>query len=293
MGDPQPAKDSVTEQPRTRCQRVRRFLLRRLIAYPLLYVGVVLVLLALEKSLVFYPASPAESWETPVDPRTQDVWFTDAIGAKLHGWWLPPNNPGAGAVLVAHGNGGNVSGRGALAWNLHRTLDAGVLLFDYPGYGKSEGKPDEAGCYSSGDAAFKWLTEVAKIPSNQIVLLGESLGGGTAVELATRHEHRALVLVFTFTSLPAAAKFHYPWLPTQWLMRTRFDNLAKIKQCPRPVFIAHGTADEVIPFHHGETLFAAANEPKEFFPMGGATHNILLGDDFYAALARFLAEKAP
>ncbi len=293
MGDPQPAKDRVTEEPRTRRQRVRRFLLRRLIAYPLLYVGVVLVFLALEKFLIFRPSSSAEWWHDPDDSRTQDVWLFDSRGTKLHGWWIPPNNPGAGAVLVAHGNGGNISHRGRLAAKFHKTLDAGVLLFDYPGYGKSEGKPDEAGCYASGDAAYKWLTEVAKVPPNRIVLLGESLGGGTAVELATRHEHRALVLVFTFTSLPAAAKFHYPWLPTQWFMRTRFDNLAKIKQCRRPVFIAHGTADEIIPFHHGETLFAAANEPKEFFPMEGATHNILLGDDFYAALARFLAEKAP
>ncbi len=89
------------------------------------------------------------------------------------------------------------------------------------------------------------------------------------------------------------AKFHYPWLPTKTLMRTRFDNISKIGRCPRPVFIAHGTADEIVPFHHGEELFAAANEPKEFFRMEGATHNLQLGDEFYQALARFLAKYAP
>jgi fermentation-respiration switch protein FrsA (DUF1100 family) len=123
--------------------------------------------------------------------------------------------------------------------------------------------------------------------------LGESLGGGTAVELATRHDHRALVLIFTFTSLPAAAKVHYPWLPTYRLMRCRFDNLAKIGRCRRPVFIAHGTADQIVPFTHGEALFAAANEPKEFLRLDGVGHDIQLGDWLCAPLAKFLAESAP
>ena len=131
------------------------------------------------------------------------------------------------------------------------------------------------------------------MPANRIVLLGESLGGGTAVELATGHDHRALVLVFTFTSLPAVAKVHYPWLPTHTLMRTRFDNLSKIGRCRRPVFVAHGTADEVVPFAHGEALFAAANEPKEFLRLDGFTHNLLLGEPFYAGLKRFLEVHAP
>jgi fermentation-respiration switch protein FrsA (DUF1100 family) len=267
--------------------------LRWLIFLGVAYLGVVAVFKLLENSLVFRPTSAAEEWLTPVDPRTQDVSFASADGTMLHGWWLPPERPGDGAVLVAHGNGGNLSHRGRLAADLHRTLGAGVLLFDYPGYGKSEGKPSEAGCYASGEAAYRWLTDGAKVPANRVVLLGESLGGGPAVELATRHDHRALVLMFTFTSLPAVAKVHYRWLPTHTLMRNRFDNLAKIGRCNRPVFVAHGTADEVIPLAHGEQLFAAANEPKAFLPLDGLTHNVLVGEQFYAALARFLETAAP
>ena len=246
-----------------------------------------------ERRLVFRPASSAESWEPPADPATRDVWLASADGTRLHAWWLPPLDPAAGAVLLAHGNGGNVSHRGPLAADLRRTLGAGVLLFEYPGYGKSAGKPTEKGCYAAGDAAMRWLMDEAKVPANRVVILGESLGGGTAVELATRHDHRALVLVFTFTSLPVVAKVHYKLLPTRILMRTRFDNLAKIGRCRRPVFVAHGTADDVVPFAHGEALFAAANEPKEFLRLEGFGHDLDLGDRLCVPLAQFLARHAP
>jgi fermentation-respiration switch protein FrsA (DUF1100 family) len=284
---------STIVPPRSRPRRLGRFVLRWCLFFSIIYAGVVLVFWLLERSLVFYPASAAESWEKPVASETRDVTFTLDDGTAIHAWWLPPVEPGAGAVLFAHGNGGNLSHRGQLAADLHRTLGAGVLMFDYPGYGKSEGKPTEASCYAAGEAAYRWLVDTAKIPMKRIVLMGESLGGGTAVELAVRHDHRALVLIFTFTSLPAAAKVHYPWLPTYTLMRTRFDNLAKIGRCHRPVFIAHGTIDRVVPFPHGEALFAAANEPKEFLRLEGIDHDLALGDKLCLPLARFLVEHAP
>jgi uncharacterized protein len=256
-------------------------------------VGVVVVLWLLERNLVFRPSSAADSWKDPIDPSTEDLSLVSADGTKLHAWWLPGRDRAAGAFLVAHGNGGNLSHRGQLAADLQNATGAGVLMFDYPGYGKSEGKPTEEGCYAAGEAVFEWLTTAAKVPAARIVLMGESLGGGTAIELATRHDHRALVLLYTFTSLPAAAKSHFPFLPTKQLMRTRFDNLDKIGKCHRPVFIAHGPIDEVIPFSHGQTLFAAANPPKEFLQLDGHGHHVPKGDVLCAPLSRFLREKAP
>jgi fermentation-respiration switch protein FrsA (DUF1100 family) len=278
---------------RPRRHPVTRFVLRCVVLLGVVYLGIVLVFWFLERTLVFQPASAAESWTVPVAPGTQEVAVETEGGCPIHMWWLPPADPAAGAVLLAHGNGGNISHRGRIAADLHRTLGSGVLMFDYPGYGKCGGKPSEAGCYAAGEAAYRWLSDSAKIPPDRIILFGESLGGGPAVELATRHEHRALVLVFTFTSLPAAAKVHYPWLPTNWLMRTRFDNLAKIGRCRRPVFVAHGTEDRVIPFSHGESLYAAANEPKELLRLENFGHDILLGDRLCVPLARFLTEHAP
>jgi uncharacterized protein len=282
-----------TERVRSRPCKVGGFALRWAVQPCILYGGVILVFWLLERSLVFQPALAAEAWEAPIAPGTRDVEIVIGDGCPIHTWWLPPAEPTAGAFLVAHGNGGNLSHRGRLAADLHRATRAGVLLFDYPGYGRCGGKPTEPGCHEAGEAAYRWLTETADVPANRIVLFGESLGGGVAVELATRHDHRALVLVYTFTSLPAAAKYHYPWLPVFTFMRCRFDNLAKIGRCHRPVLIAHGTNDRVVPFSQGEALYAAANEPKEFLRLEGAGHGLEESPEFYPALARFLREHAP
>lgn len=279
--------------PRNAPRCCRRSLARWAALLALGYGGVVLVFWLLERHLVFRPCSPAQAWNPPVEADTQDVALISSDGVRLHAWWLPPRDAAAGAILVAHGNGGNLSHRGQLAADLRRATGAGVLVFDYPGYGKSEGQPTEASCYAAGEAAFHWLTTTAHIPAGRIVLLGESLGGGVVVELATRHDHRALVLVFTFTSLPAAAKYHYPFLPVYTLMRTRFDNLAKIPQCRRPVLLVHGTADRVIPITHSEALYAAAHEPKEFVRLEGIGHDNDLGDLLGVPLAKFLATHAP
>jgi fermentation-respiration switch protein FrsA (DUF1100 family) len=257
------------------------------------YLGIIVVFWFLERRLVFRPSSADEAWLKPEDDRSRDVWFYAADGTKIFGRWIAPEMPQHGAVLVTNGNGGNLTHRGRLAADLRKALGAGVLLFDYPGYGKSAGTPTEEGCYAAGAAAYKWLTDEQKIAPNRIVLCGESLGGGTAVELATRHEHRALVLIYTFTSLPDAAKYHFPFLPVRTLMRTRFDNLSKIGSCPRPVFFAHGTADRVVPFSHSERLFAAANEPKHFLRLDGFGHSMLLGEPFLTELAQFLNRHAP
>ncbi|QDU20671.1 alpha/beta hydrolase [Urbifossiella limnaea] len=268
-------------------RRAARFLLKRILVYAGIYVAVVAVFLFLESKLVFHPHTAAEAWLQPADRRTRDVEFSSADGTKLHAWWLPPTRPEAGAFLASHGNGGNLSYRGDLALYLNNATDAGVLMYDYPGYGKSDGSPTEAGCYAACDAAYAWLTTEGKIPPRHVILLGESIGTGVAVESATRHEHRALVLMCPFTTLPAAAKSHYPWLPTHTLMRSRFDSLARIGRCTRPLLVGHSTDDHVVPFWQGEALFHASNEPKELHRTEGAGHN-LASEEFARVVARFL-----
>src|SRR5262249_14385967 len=132
-----------------------------------------------------------------------------------------------------------------------------------------------------------------KVPPEQVLLYGGSLGGGVAVDLASREPHRALIVVKTFTSIPEMAQTVYPWLPARWLVRNRFDKLEKITRCTPPLFIGHGTADRLVPFKHSQRLFEVAREPKQFLAMAGLDHNDGLSADFFTALRTFLEEVSP
>jgi pimeloyl-ACP methyl ester carboxylesterase len=264
---------------------------RRLIDWGFCYVGMMVVLMLLEGRLVYHPETAAESWVAPPDPPIEDVYFDLPTGERVHGWWWPRTGSGR-AVIYCHGNAGNLSQRGSVLRRWADVIDGSILIFDYPGFGRSTGRPGEPSCCAAGEAAWTWLVAEKQIAPDQIVLLGTSLGGGVATELARAHGCRALVLVKTFTSVPDMAQAMVPWLPARYLVRNRFDNLAKLPQIHRPVFIAHGTADTVIPFAHGERLFAAANEPKEFVPLPGEGHNEDVSAEMASRLRRFLAANA-
>lgn len=255
------------------------------------YLGVIIVLLALESRFVYHPVTAQQDWQPPpASIRAADVELQTADGTMIHAWWCPTENwqPAQGAVLFSHGNAGNLSHRAESVRRWQEFMGLAVLIFDYPGYGKSGGKPSETGCHASARAAYDWLVNDRKIPPERVVLLGGSLGGAMAVELATQFPHRALVLVSTFTSVPDMAQKTLPWLPARWLVRHRFDNLAKIGQCRAPVFIAHGTADQLVPFSQGERLYTSAPEPKCFLPMEGYDHHHSPGPEFYEKLRTFL-----
>jgi fermentation-respiration switch protein FrsA (DUF1100 family) len=210
-------------------------------------------------------------------------------GVRLHGWFLPVKDS-RWTVLLCHGNGGNISHRLDRAILLQSRLRADVLLFDYRGYGQSEGSPDEEGTYRDARAAYRWLREHGQRPE-RIVLFGESLGSAVALELALGAEARALVLESPFASVPAMARAVYWFLPVWPLVRTRYDNLAKIPRLRVPLLVLHGDRDEIVPYSQGRQLFEAAPEPKRFFTIRGASHNdtyLVGGEPYWRALREFL-----
>jgi len=259
------------------------------------YLAAMLGLLMFEDRFLYHPTS-ADSWlPPPAGARFEDVNLSSADGTRIHAWWGAPDGwaPERGAVLFCHGNAGNVSwwGQEIPIWQAY--LQTGVLVFDFPGYGKSGGVPTEAGCYGSADAAYDWLTREKQVPAGRVLLVGRSLGCAMATDLASRRPCRALVLCSAFTSFSDLAQEKYPIFPGRWLVHNRFDNLGKIAACRCPVFIAHGTADRLVPFSHGERLFAAAHEPKRFHAMHGLDHNDAPDDGFYQEVIGFLKEAAP
>jgi fermentation-respiration switch protein FrsA (DUF1100 family) len=244
-----------------------------MVLFPLVaYLAAMVLLMIFEEALIYFPARyPQGEWR-PAGITVEDAWFQADDGTRLHGWYAPAEGARA-VVLMAHGNAGNLTHRIDHVRRMNRSLGLSVMVFDYRGYGHSEGQPNEEGIVADARAARRWLAERAGIAENQIVLLGESLGGGVMVDLAARDGARGLVLENTFTSLPDVAARHYPIFPVRLLMRNRLDSLSKIADYRGPLLQAHGQADTIIPFELGRRLFDAANEPKRFVPLAGHDHN--------------------
>ena len=236
--------------------------------------------------------------------KEEEVFLRAQDGPLLHAWFLPAApfrtnpldtpvvGPLAGrtlTLLYCHGNAGNISDRLFKA-NLFHRLGLNVLLFDYRGYGRSQGTPSEQGTYKDAEAAWRFLTEKKKIPADRLVIYGESLGNGVALETALRHPPQALILDSAFTSVIDMGLEIFPYLPVRWLVRFRYDNLSKIPKIRCPVLVMHSAEDAVVPFRMGRRLFEAAPQPKEFFQMKG-THDegyIDAGPAYPRAIQAFL-----
>jgi len=246
----------------------------------------------LESRGIFQPAKyPKGDWnQTAVLVR--DANFAAADGTKLHGWYVSHDRP-KGHALLLHGSAGNVTLLAETLRTLNRHHDLVVLAPDYRGFGKSEGKPTEAGLYQDARAARRWLAEAAKISEKDVILMGVSLGGAVAVDLAAQDGARGLVLANTFTSLPDAAQSRTPWLPLNWMLSTRMDSLAKIAEYRGPLLIVHGDANEVVPLEQGQALYDAAPGPKKFITAKGAKHNDPLPEEYRLALDEFIAKLPP
>jgi fermentation-respiration switch protein FrsA (DUF1100 family) len=250
------------------------------------YFGFALLLMLLENRLVYHPVPyPVGDW-APAELRFEDAQFAADDGTALHGWYVPHSDPRA-VVLFLHGNAGNIAGRADFLRRLH-DLRVTVLALDYRGYGRSEGSPTEQGVISDARAARTWLAEKAGVRPSEIVLWGESLGCGVAIELATDGA-RALILEHAFTSLPDVAAHHYSWMPVRLLMRNRMRAIDKIGEFRGPILQAHGDSDSVIPYQLGQRLFEAANQPKEFLTIPGGDHNDPRSAKFWEAADRFLS----
>jgi fermentation-respiration switch protein FrsA (DUF1100 family) len=246
----------------------------------------------LESRGIFQPAKyPKGEW-AQTDVLVQDAHFAAADGTKLHGWYVPHDQP-KGHALLLHGNAGNVTLLSQTLRTLNRRHNLAVLALDYRGFGKSEGKPTESGLYQDARAARAWLAETAHIAETDVILMGVSIGGAVAVNLAAADGARGLILASTFTSLPAAAQRHNPWLPMNLLLSTRMDSLSKIKDYHGPLLLVHGDADEVVPYEQGKKLFEAANEPKKLVTAKGAKHNDPLPEDYRLALDDLIATLPP
>ncbi len=244
---------------------------RRLVVVALAtYVAVSILVGFLQRRLIYFPTREYESLPTDVGLAYEEVALTTEDGATLAAWYVS-HERSRGSVLFFHGNAGNISHR-LHTLKLLNSLGYSVLIPDYRGYGRSTGKPSETGLYRDSEAAWRYLVETRAEPANRIALLGRSLGGAVAVELASRHTPAALVVESTFTSLTAVGKHHYPLLPVGLLLRERYDSISRIGKVKCPKLFLHGRDDDLIPIALGRSLFDTASQPKRFIETPGG-HN--------------------
>lgn len=237
------------------------------------------------RELVASPQEIGLNYEN-IELRTED-------GVRLHGWHIPAVST-RGTLLFFHGNAGNISHRLDSIRIFHK-LNLSVFIFDYRGYGRSEGSPSEAGTQSDARAAWRFLIEERGIAPGKIILFGRSLGAAVAAQLATQTQPGALIIESAFTSVPDVAAEIYWWLPVRWL--TRFDYATRdyVAQGQGPVLVVHSPEDEIIPYRHGEAIFTAAHAPKEMLRLRGG-HNdgfLLSGEHYVQGLDGFLSRNLP
>lgn len=236
-----------------------------------------------EEKLIYFPSHDFDVEPGSIGLRHEPVTLVTDDETRLDAWFLPADSvPRRHTVLVCHGNAGNMSHRLDRVSRWQRNLGVDVFLFDYRGFGRSEGRPTEEGTYQDGLAAYRYLTEERGVEPGRLVLFGESLGAAVAIELARRRAASALVLEAPFTSIADMAKLVYPFIPTRWV-RTRYDNLSKVSGLSLPLLVVHGTDDPTVPLACGERLFAAAAEPKSFLSVEGAGHTdaYIVGSERY------------
>lgn len=253
---------------------------------PLLLAGGVMGAILLhqfELSQVYHPDRTLYATGRELGLPMEDVSFRASDGVELNGWFFPASTNSTRrdlTLLFCHGNGGNISHRLEMCQALLST-GTSLFIFDYRGYGHSQGQPTESGTYLDAEAAYEWL-RAKGFAGRNIVVMGESLGGGVAAELCLKRETGGLILQSTFTSMPDIGSEIFPWLPVRWLGRVKYETQRKLPRLHVPVLVMHSRTDGLIGYHHAEKNFAAANEPKLFCEIQGG-HNEPL-----TAHARFL-----
>ncbi len=237
---------------------------------------------------IFYPVRELVGTPADVGLDYEDVVFATTDAVRLHGWWVPGSRPAT--LLWFHGNAGNISHRIDQLRLLHDQVGASVLLFDYRGYGQSEGKPTERGLYADARAALAWIRQRPAPDNRRIVYFGSSLGAAVAVDLAVRAAPAGAILETPFTNTREMAASVLP-APLAWLVPARFDSHAKIAALRCPLLFVHGDDDEIVPYAQGRRLYEAAVAPKAFVTIAGARHNdtyVVGGSEYFRHFREFV-----
>lgn len=239
----------------------------------LIYVALIGLLYVFQRSMIYFPSKDVPNISIFSDEGIQEFSVETEDGLTLTAWLKKPED-GKETLVFFHGNASNHVGTAYMALP-YLQRGYGLLSVGYRGYSGNTGKPSEEGFYADARAHIKALID-AGIAENDIVLYGQSIGTGVAVQMATEFPNvKALVLESPYTSLPDVAAKTYFFVPVRLLMKDRFDSLSKIQNIKMPLLVMQGSADNIISPQFGKRLFDAANDPKEIKILEGYGHNNL------------------
>ena len=257
------------------------------------YGGMAAWVFCAQNGLVYCPRNELADTPDGNGLAFEDVWLENALGTRIHAWWLPCE--GAERVLLfCHGNGGNISHL-MESYRIFHDLGLSVLVFDYSGYGQSGGRPSEKATRADALAAWDWLVNIRDVKPRDIIVFGRSLGGGVAARLTadlTRQggEPGGLILESTFTSLTDMGAKRYPWLPVRWLIQHRYDSVRALSEVRTPALFLHSHDDELVPYAMGRELYETYEGPKLFWGLtGDHNHGFLTSPGYTDGFRRFLA----
>jgi pimeloyl-ACP methyl ester carboxylesterase len=228
-----------------------------------------------ESRMIYYPTRPLEALPSGRGWAYEDVELRTSDGVRIHGWFVPAPERAGPTLLLLHGNAGNISHRFEKLAIL-RDIGVDVLIIDYRGYGKSEGKPSERGLYRDAEAAYDYLTRQRGLDPDRVWLYGESLGSAVAVELAARRKVGGVILEAAFTSIGDVGQAMCPFLPMRWVLGQRFHSLGRIAKIQAPILLLHSRDDEYFPLSHAERLARAAGGRARLVTLQGGHNDAFL-----------------
>lgn len=255
-------------------------------SYLFLFITAALLLLQIpfiQRFFIYYPVKTYPNSQQFSAQDMESVILSSQDGLQLHAWYHPPidHNP---TILYLPGNAGHRGFRMNLARQFIQA-GIGILLVDYRGFGGNPGRPNEQGLYADARAGMAFLKE----KSHPIIVYGESIGSGVAIQIATEFPICSLILQSPFTSFSDLKRSIYPWLPV--FLYDKYDSAHKISSIHVPILILHGKRDRIVPYAQGATLYALAQQPKKLVPFANKGHNNLWDKHFAQIVISFIQKQ--
>jgi len=246
---------------------------------------ILLTLIYINQRKLLYLPSENNYLDDPINFTYNEFFIEVDQEVKIKSWLIEKDLKKYKTILFLHGNAGNLFNR---SYKLNRLneLNLNVLIISWRGFSGNLGKPNETNLYGDAKKAVKWLNDKG-VESKNIILYGESLGTGVAVEIGQSNKFNSIILESPYTSMVKAAKIYYPYLPVKFLLKDKYDSEKKIKNIKTPILIMHGKKDNIVPFYMGKKLFEIANKPKKFLQIEEDDHMLSFNDNLLLEIKSF------